>query len=203
MPRAVADWSDPRSGLYLQAEGGHYIVQPGDTLSTIAARFGTTVAALKAWNGLAGDLIWAGQSLAVNGEARTSPAAAAAAGGRIVVDVSQQLMYVYYGDRLLWRFVVSTGTPGHDTRRGSFTVLDKIPNAWSSIWQLWMPYWLGIYWAGGSENGIHALPVANGQTLWGGLLGTPATYGCIVLGTADAALLYEWADIGTPVIVQD
>jgi lipoprotein-anchoring transpeptidase ErfK/SrfK len=66
-----------------------------------------------------------------------------------------------------------------------------------------MPHWLGIYWAGGSENGIHALPIEqNGETLWAGYLGTPISFGCIVLGTAEAKALYDWAEIGTPVTVR-
>jgi lipoprotein-anchoring transpeptidase ErfK/SrfK len=66
-----------------------------------------------------------------------------------------------------------------------------------------MPHWLGIYWAGGSENGIHALPLKDGNKLWAGYLGSPISYGCIVLDTADAAALYEWADLGTPVEIHD
>jgi hypothetical protein len=30
-------------------------------------------------------------------------------------------------------------------------------------WDLQMPHWLGIYWVGSLQNGIHALPIqANG-----------------------------------------
>ncbi len=50
------------------AEGGTYIVQPGDTLSGIAAKFGTTVQALSALNGIANpNYIFAGQTLKVPG----------------------------------------------------------------------------------------------------------------------------------------
>ncbi|MCL8207798.1 MAG: LysM peptidoglycan-binding domain-containing protein [Actinomycetia bacterium] len=57
-----------------------YVVQPGDTLSAIAARFGTTVAALAAANHLADpNLILAGQVLTVPGPAAVSAAAAAPA----------------------------------------------------------------------------------------------------------------------------
>jgi lipoprotein-anchoring transpeptidase ErfK/SrfK len=63
-----------------------------------------------------------------------------------------------------------------------------------------MPYWLGIYWVGRIENGIHALPInADGTMLWDGYLGTPVSFGCIILSTENARTLYHWADIGTPV----
>jgi membrane-bound lytic murein transglycosylase D len=43
--------------------GGKYVIQPGDTLSGIAAKYGTTVNALKTLNGLTNDRIYAGKTL--------------------------------------------------------------------------------------------------------------------------------------------
>jgi lipoprotein-anchoring transpeptidase ErfK/SrfK len=120
----------------------------------------------------------------------------------ILVDISEQHMYVYEGDVLVYSFVASTGM-GNSTRVGTFSVLNKIPNAYGATWNIWMPDWLGIYWSGSLQNGIHALPILpNGATLWAGYLGTPISYGCIVLDTYDAQTLYNWADIGTPVEIR-
>lgn len=120
----------------------------------------------------------------------------------ILVDISEQHMYVYEGDTLVYSFVASTGIE-NSTRVGTFAVQSKIPNAYASTWDLWMPSWLGIYWSHGLENGIHALPIlSNGATLWEGFLGRPVSYGCVVLGTYEAQLLYDWAEIGTPVEIQ-
>jgi lipoprotein-anchoring transpeptidase ErfK/SrfK len=120
----------------------------------------------------------------------------------ILVDLSEQHMYVYEGDVLIYSFVASTGING-GTRIGNFAVQSKIPNAYGSTWNIWMPDWLGIYWSGGLENGIHALPILpNGATLWAGFLGRPISYGCVVLGTYDAQVLYDWAEMGTPVEIQ-
>ena len=120
----------------------------------------------------------------------------------ILVDISEQHMYVYEGDALVYSFVASTGI-GNSTRVGTFAVQSKIPNAYGSTWNIWMPNWLGIYWSHGLENGIHALPIlSNGATLWEGFLGRPVSYGCVVLGTYDSQLLYDWAEIGTPVEIQ-
>ena len=130
-------------------------------------------------------------------------AAASYSGSKyILVDISEQHMYVYEGDTLIWSFVASTGM-NNATRTGVFAVQSKIPNAYGATWNIWMPNWLGIYWAGGLENGIHALPILpNGQQLWAGLLGRPISYGCVVLSAYESTLLYQWAEIGTPVEIQ-
>jgi lipoprotein-anchoring transpeptidase ErfK/SrfK len=120
----------------------------------------------------------------------------------ILVDISEQHMYVYENEALLFSFVASTGM-NNATATGQFSVLDKIPSAYGSTWDIWMPNWLGIYWAGGLENGIHALPILpNGGTLWSGFLGRPISYGCVVLGSYDAQVLYDWAEVGTPVEIR-
>ena len=120
----------------------------------------------------------------------------------ILVDISEQHMYVYDGDALVYSFVASTGM-NNATRVGTFAVQSKIPNAYGSTWDIWMPNWLGIYWAGGLENGIHALPILpNGAILWEGYLGRPVSYGCVVLGTYESGLLYNWAEMGTTVEIQ-
>jgi tetratricopeptide (TPR) repeat protein len=119
---------------------------------------------------------------------------------RIEIDISTQRFYAWEGDTLVYKFLTSTGLHGRDTATGRFHVLDRIPMAYSSVWNLQMPYWLGIYYVGNIENGIHALPIRpDGSVMWEGLLGQRASYGCVILSTEAAALVYNWADIGTPV----
>ena len=179
---------------------GTYVVRRGDTLSQIARRFGTTTAELARLNGIANpSAIYAGQVLRLSGAAPTL----SSGGKRIVVNLSEQHLYAYEGGQLLYSFVASSGVAPTYTRTGEFRVQRKIPNAYGAAWNIWMPHWLGIYWAGSTENGIHALPILpNGQTLWAGYLGRPVSYGCIVLGTSEAQLLYNWAEIGTPVSIR-
>ena len=45
-----------------------YSIKSGDTLSKIAAQFGTTVSQLKALNNLSSDIIYAGSTLKVSGQ---------------------------------------------------------------------------------------------------------------------------------------
>jgi len=120
----------------------------------------------------------------------------------ILVDISEQHMYVYENDALVYSFVASTGI-GNSTRAGTFQVQTKLPNAYGATWNIWMPNWLGIYYSHGLENGIHALPIlSNGATLWAGFLGRPVSYGCVVIGTYEAQVLYDWAELGTPVEIR-
>jgi hypothetical protein len=67
-----------------------------------------------------------------------------------------------------------------------------------------MPYWLGIYWSGPLENGIHALPIVRhtGYKLWDGFLGQRVSYGCVILSDKNAEMLFEWVRMGTPVLIQ-
>ena len=137
-------------------------------------------------------------------EAMTRRAIVAALLKRIEVDVSEQRLTAWEGETLLYKFVCSTGKSGTPTKYGRFSVISKMPEAYGSAWDIWMPYWLGVYWAGGSENGIHGLPIlSSGQTLWAGYLGQPISYGCIVLDTWAAKQLYDWAEIGTEVIIHE
>lgn len=188
----------------VQIEGATYIVQRGDTLGQIAMRFGLSVDEVASANHLSDpSSIYAGQELVLPGVDFVPIQAPMPVGPkRIVVDISEQHLYAYEGDLLVYSFIASTGM-NNATAIGTFSVLNKIPNAYGSTWNIWMPYWLGIYWSGGLQNGIHALPILPGGTrLWAGYLGTPISYGCVVLGEYEARLLYEWADIGTPVEIQ-
>jgi len=137
-------------------------------------------------------------------EAKARRAEVASLLKRIEIDISEQRLTAWDGDKLVYSFVCSTGKSGTPTKFGRFSVISKLPKAYGSAWDMWMPYWLGIYWAGGSENGIHGLPIlSSGQTLWSGYLGQRVSYGCVVLDTWAAKLLYDWAEIGTEVIIRE
>ncbi len=118
----------------------------------------------------------------------------------IVVGILEQRMLVFERNKVVFDFVVSTGEPGRDTALGDFEILNKIDVAYAATWNLDMPYWLGIYWSGPLQNGIHALPIVRhtGYKLWDGYLGQRVSYGCVILSDQDAATLYNWVEIGVP-----
>ena len=118
---------------------------------------------------------------------------------RILVDISEQRVYAYQNGTAVMDFPVSTGR-NNNTAVGTFKILDKKAYPYSEPWGFWMPNWMGIYWVAGLENGFHALPVLeSGGELWRDEIGTPASYGCVVLLPEDMQRLYEWSEVGTPV----
>ena len=181
-----------------------YVVQPGDTLSGIASRFGLSTATLARLNGIVNPaLIYVGQILRLKSSASTPVAAPEGNGKRVAINLTEQRLYAFDGPTLVYSFVISSGMPPYYTQTGDFSILNKLPNPYSNMWGVWMPHWLGIYWVGNMQNGIHALPImANGERLWEGYLGQPASFGCIILGVQEAELLYTWVDIGTPVSIR-
>jgi len=212
---------DAQGGAYAPTSAGGfwYTVRTGDTLSGISARFDVSIAGIMRANNLTNArAIYAGQKLYLPKEpdspgragasaAAPQSAAAAAPAGRtrgkaIYVSLSKQRMWVYENGKLLWTFLVSTGTPDRATKAGTFRIKSKIDEAWSNVWQLRMPKWLGIYDVGRIENGIHAMPMTkNGRPVrW--RVGAPGSFGCVVLNTKDAATLYNWASIGTLVVIR-
>ena len=135
-----------------------YVVQAGDTLGQIAKRYGTTVAAIVAANDLpSANTIGVGQRLIISKGGGSAPVTAVRP-TKFVVSISQQRCWLYAGDALIAKWVCSTGRRSSPTVPGTYRIQSKLPKAWGSRWGFWMPYWLGIYWAGGSENGIHGLP---------------------------------------------
>ena len=217
-PSAVTSAQSAAAAAEPSPAGGTYTVKPGDSLAKIAATTGTTVAALMQANGISNaNLVYTGQRLVIPGKGAaqakpaaaagpaSAPAVAAPAGGTgLVTSVSKQRCYLFQGGSLTDTWPCSTGRSGWGTAIGNFKVQSKLPRAYGSRWGFWMPYWLGIYWAGGSENGIHGLPISakTGYKDWGNKIGTPISFGCIVLQDAAAKKLYDMAYIGMPVSIR-
>ena len=70
-------------------------------------------------------------------------------------------------------------------------------------WNIWMPYWLGLYQAGSTENGIHGMPwdAETEAPTWEGSVGIPITFGCIMVSNEHAKLLYDMSYVGMPVTI--
>jgi hypothetical protein len=109
----------------------------------------------------------------------------------VLVSLPDQVMYVYRNGVRIGRSTVSTGTTGHRTPTGVFTVLQKKVDHESSIYKgAKMPNMQRLTWTG---IAMHA----------GQLPGYPASHGCVRLPEDFAEKLYTVTKLGTTVIIAD
>jgi len=124
---------------------------------------------------------------------------------RIIISISKQKLWVYENGEQIGKHLISTGIDKSPTQPGVFQVQTHNKNAYASVWDLYMPNFLGIYesWPG-FMNGIHGLPtLSNGTRLWENILGRPASYGCIILDLETSKWLYNWAEDGVIVVIEE
>lgn len=125
----------------------------------------------------------------------------------IEVDISQQKMYLFSDGNLVNSYTVSTGID-HPTPVGTFKILNKQENAWSNIYNVWMPYWMAFSYSSRLDAyfGIHEIPywlVSRGYRLERpkDFIGTPNTGGCVALHTGDAREVYDFAHKDMPLYI--
>jgi LysM repeat protein len=178
-----------------------YTVQSGDTLTAISWQVGIPLWRIMEANpGLADTTLYPGQELTIPSRDEMLPLPVIP-NKRIVLSISEQHLWAYQDGQLLYDFVISTGIDRSPTQPGVFQVQTHELNAYASAWDLWMPHFMGIYEAWpGFMNGLHGLPtLSSGYILWADILGSPASYGCIILDLPDAETLYGWAEQGVVV----
>jgi LysM repeat protein len=178
-----------------------YPVVVGDTLYLIARKVEVPYwMILKANPGVTDASLRKGQSLNIPSKSDSLPLPVVM-GKRIVVSISKQRMWTYENGKLRKEYVISTGMSDSPTMPGVYQIQSHIENAYASNWDLWMPNFMGIYEAvPGFWNGIHGLPImSNGLRLWGNVLGSPITYGCILMDLKDGQELYNWSQEGVVV----
>lgn len=121
-------------------------------------------------------------------------------GKYIDIDLSAQVMTIFEDGVLLDAYLVSSGLPGMDTPKGRFKIENKAKRPWSKMYELYLPNWMAITSDG--KYGIHELPEwPNGYKEGENHLGIPVSHGCVRLGVGPAARVWNWAEVGTPVVV--
>jgi hypothetical protein len=107
----------------------------------------------------------------------------------IVINLPEQVLYVYRNGVRIGRSSISSGRAGHRTPTGVFTVLQKnVVHHSSKYHEASMPYMERLTWGGVA---IHA----------GGLPGYPESHGCIHIPMDFAKQLYTVTGSGTNVII--
>lgn len=118
----------------------------------------------------------------------------------IDIDLSEQKLRYYQAGILLDQFIISTGRIGMLTPMGEFKTFYKSLRAYSAKYDLYMPFWMAFK----PGYGIHELPEwKNGYKEGKNHLGIKVSHGCVRLGVGPAKKLYDWAPVGTPVIIHD
>jgi LysM repeat protein len=170
-----------------------YVVRPGETLSAIAKRLGTTADALKAANGLAdASLVRVGQRLTIPTD---GPGSAQDAGGKrwIEIDLTDQTLTAWQDDLPVLYTHISSGKSGTPTVTGSYRITSKfeLQTMIGTDYILpdvpWVMYFHGSY-------AIHG-------AYWHNAFGVPTSHGCINLRVDEARALFAWAERGTEVVV--
>jgi lipoprotein-anchoring transpeptidase ErfK/SrfK len=109
----------------------------------------------------------------------------------ILVSVPEQTMHVYRNGVLIGRSTVSTGSKGHSTPGGVFSILEKKQTHRSKTYQnAPMPYMQRLTWTG---IAMHS----------GALPGYPASHGCVRLPYDFSQLLFKATEKGGTVVVGD
>jgi lipoprotein-anchoring transpeptidase ErfK/SrfK len=123
---------------------------------------------------------------------------AAKAQKAIVVSISHQMLWAYKGQKVVVSSYVSTGRAGFDTPIGSFAVLTKLPSQTmegvigGEYYNV--PDVPSVLYFTNSGHALHG-------TYWHTSFGTPMSHGCVNLPLDVAAWLYNWAPVGTPVLI--
>jgi len=208
--RLIIPASASSSALGATYSGAVYTVVAGDTLATIAAKFSTTPDEIMRVNGLYNpNFVYIGQRLRIPGRSSLpapQPASAPTSlpasnltrvapttGKWIDIDLSEQRITAYQNTTPLKSVLVSTGLAWTPTPMGRFAIYVKIPSQTMSGPGYYLP---GVPWVM-YFTGAYAIH----GTYWHHNFGHPMSHGCVNLTIADAKWFYDWAEIGTPVII--
>jgi hypothetical protein len=124
-------------------------------------------------------------------------------GKRIVFDQSAQRIWLVGGDDEVQRTYLGSGSVVDNLHPGTYAVYSK--SRWavgvddSGVMQYFVRFTKGPE---GGAIGFHTIPTKNGVALQKqSQLGTPQSHGCIRQRTKDAIALWDFAPIGTKVVV--
>ena len=109
----------------------------------------------------------------------------------IIVDLTNQMVYVYRGGKQIGRCAVSTGIRSHPTTPGTYTILTKNLKYHSEKYhEASMPYMERLTWEGMAIHG-------------GNNPGKPSSHGCVHVPLDFAKKLYGITKTGDTVLISD
>jgi lipoprotein-anchoring transpeptidase ErfK/SrfK len=117
---------------------------------------------------------------------------------RMDVNLSHQTMTLYENDRPVRTMYVATGVAAAPTPTGTFYVQFKSAqmrfrgvNPDGSHYDIPDVHWVMPFWGDYTIHGAY----------WRPRFGVPGSDGCVSMSDADAKSLFDWADVGTPIVI--
>lgn len=128
--------------------------------------------------------------------------ASSGAGRRVVFSISDQRVWLVGKDGTALRTYLVSGSVTDNLKPGSYDVYSR------SRWAVGiddsgvMEYFVRFTRGDNAAIGFHSIPKKNGKPLQTeSQLGTPQSHGCIRQKLADAERMWDFADVGTEVVV--
>jgi lipoprotein-anchoring transpeptidase ErfK/SrfK len=113
----------------------------------------------------------------------------------IEINLSTQRLIAWEGKTSVYAVIISTGKKDTPTRPGVFKILRKVPLERMRGADYDVP------------NVPHTMYYDGGYAIhgayWHHRFGTPVSHGCVNVALDHAEWLYEWASVGTAVIIHD
>jgi lipoprotein-anchoring transpeptidase ErfK/SrfK len=140
----------------------------------------------------------------------TLPADAPVEGRWVDVNLTEQVATAYEGRTVVRTALVSTGRPGWETPTGAFSILRRVekdtmdgatligqgPNGTGATYKVEDVRHVQYFTSDGAA--IH-------ENYWRrpANFGMPGSHGCIGMVPSDAAWFWEWAEVGTPLVIHE
>ncbi|HOZ80603.1 MAG TPA: L,D-transpeptidase [Candidatus Woesebacteria bacterium] len=124
---------------------------------------------------------------------------------RIEVNLTNQKLYAYENGKLVYEYLISSGTWDR-TPVGDYQIWTKIRSQKMSggskengtyYFLPKVPYILFFY----NESTPKKMGYSIHGTYWHNNFGTPMSHGCINMKTPEAKVIYDWAEVGTPIVI--
>lgn len=191
---SVLDATTPTRGDDLVADPAEFVRDPDDSVSRGTPR----------------DTHGAGPIVIPTRDPNAKPAATAplpadsGSGRRVVYDITGQQVWLVEADNTVVRTYKVSGSRYDQLPEGTYEVFSASRHAISWHGSETMEYMVRFHRGENSNIGFHDIPVSKStgdevQTL--SELGTPLSDGCIRQDVDDAVALWEFAPVGTPVVV--
>jgi hypothetical protein len=128
------------------------------------------------------------------------PPANSGVGRRVVYCNSCQRVWLIEADGWVYSSYIVSGHRNYP-RNGTYKVIRRINPGYSHTLRL--PYFVGFTYGNTTDVGFHGIPLEpSGRPIESdSQLGTPLSHGCVRESQFFARVMWDWASMGTPVVV--